>query len=85
MIQVSTMTSRVIQLSLVFGLCSAFFGCGGSEPAPKAAPPAESKTAAPGSPTAKPKATAGKKGANKVAENADVDPRERRNKSNAKD
>ena len=76
-----TMTLRSIQFSLVFGLCAAFFGCGGSEPAPKPAAPAASTTEAAKTPAGKTKAVAGKKGANKVADNADEDPRERRGKA----
>jgi hypothetical protein len=76
------MTLRSIQFSLVFGLSAAFFGCGGSEPAPKpAAPDAASTTETAKTPASKTKAVAGKKGANKVADNADEDPRERRNKA----
>lgn len=58
-------------------------GCGSSEtkPAadtkPAAAPAAGTK---PTADAAKPKATAGKKGAGKVDVNADVDPRDRRKK-----
>jgi hypothetical protein len=76
-----TMTLRSIQFSLVFGLCAAFFGCGGSEPAPKPAAPAASTTETAKTPAGKTKAVAGKKGANKVADNADEDPRERRGKA----
>lgn len=80
------MTLRSIQFSLVFGLCAAFFGCGGSEPAPKpAADPAATTGEAAKTPAGKTKAVAGKKGANKVADNADEDPRERRSKANKKD
>ena len=79
------MTIRSIQFSLVFGLCAAFFGCGGSEPAPKPAAPAASTTETAKTPAGKTKAVAGKKGANKVADNADEDPRERRSKANKKD
>jgi len=79
------MTIRSIQFSLVFGLCAAFFGCGGSEPAPKPATPAASTTETAKTPAGKTKAVAGKKGANKVADNADEDPRERRSKANKQD
>jgi hypothetical protein len=49
------MTLRSIQFSLVFGLSAAFFGCGGSEPAPKPAAPDASTTETAKTPASKTK------------------------------
>lgn len=73
------MSIRTLTFAFLASVSLVVAGCGSSE-APKAT---ENKSAAPAAskpadnaPKAKP--AAGKKGANKVAENADVDPRERR-------